>query len=180
MQKGPYFIALLPPEVIMNEVLSIQKKISENYDSHVALKAPAHITLQKPFFRMKSQEPDLILKLNNFSTGHSGFEISLNGYGSFPPRTIFIRPEMTDDLKILYKSLYFFLKTQLLFNDKEVGNYKFNPHITIANRDLSKEGFDKAWKYYKGKEYKRKFMLNNISLLKHNGKNWDIYRKFNL
>mgnify|MGYP002039439633 CR=1 FL=1 len=78
-------------------------KISENYDSHVALKAPAHITLQKPFFRMKSQEPDLILKLNNFSTGHSGFEISLNGYGSFPPRTIYIRPEMTDDLKILYK-----------------------------------------------------------------------------
>ena len=71
-------------------------------------------------------------------------------------------------------------KTKLNFNNKELGNYKFNPHMTIANRDISKTDFAVAWKHYQDKEYKRKFMLNNISLLKHNGKNWDIHRTFDI
>ena len=118
--------------------------------------------------------------LNKFCKRQTGFEISLNDYGAFPPRTIFIKPETSPALDKLYENLRSYLETKLNFNNEELGNYKFNPHMTIANRDISKKDFDEAWKHYQDKEYKRKFTLKNISLLKHNVKNWDIYRSFDL
>ena len=180
MQKALYFIALLPTEDIMNEVLSMQKEIAKKYGSYVALNAPAHITVQKPFFRNIDKEELLISELNEFCKSQTGFQINLNDYGGFPPRTIFIKPESSPALDLLYEKLQAFLKSKLNFNMKELSNYKFNPHMTIANRDISKTGFDVAWKHYQDKEYKRKFMLNNISLLKHNGENWDIHKSFEI
>jgi len=180
MQKNLYFIALIPPEDIMNEVLSMQKEIANKYDSYVALKAPGHITVQKPFFRNIDKEELLISGLNEFCKGQTGFEISLNNYGSFPPRTIYIKPERSLELEYLYENLQSFLESKLNFNKKDLGNYKFNPHMTIANRDISNIDFGIAWKHYQCKEYKRKFTLNNISLLKHNGKNWDIHKTFEI
>ncbi|HIF15210.1 MAG TPA: 2'-5' RNA ligase family protein [Bacteroidetes bacterium] len=180
MQKNLYFIALIPPEDIMSEVLSMQKEIANKYGSYVALKAPGHITVQKPFFRNVDEEPLLSSELNEFCKGQTGFEISLNNYGSFPPRTIYIKPKRSLELEQLYENLRSFLESKLNFNNKELGNYKFNPHMTIANRDISKTDFAVAWKHYQDKEYKRKFMLNNISLLKHNGENWDIHKSFDV
>lgn len=48
--------------------------------------------------------------------------------------------------------------------------YSFHPHMTVGYRDLTFENFQKAWKVYKEKEFKTKFLVNEISLLRHDGK----------
>jgi len=51
--------------------------------------------------------------------------------------------------------------------------------ITLATRDLNLELFTKIWPQFKNKNFKSKFLVNSIFLLKHNGKYWDIFKEFN-
>ena len=56
----------------------------------------------------------------------------------------------------------------------------FHPHITIANRDLAKKDFKKAWEYFAGLRYDTEFQADSISLLRHNNKEWEIAASFPL
>jgi 2'-5' RNA ligase len=56
----------------------------------------------------------------------------------------------------------------------------FHPHITIANRDLAKSDFRKAWEYFNGLEFQKQFTTSAISLLRHNNKEWEIAASFPL
>jgi 2'-5' RNA ligase len=42
--------------------------------------------------------------------------------------------------------------------------------MTVGYRNLSYENFLKAWEIYKDKPYKTKFIVDKISLLRHDGK----------
>ena len=44
-----YFIALLPPVEVAEEVTEIKQFFARNYNSRAALKSPPHVTLQPPF-----------------------------------------------------------------------------------------------------------------------------------
>jgi 2'-5' RNA ligase len=60
-------------------------------------------------------------------------------------------------------------------------NYKkrpFKPHLTIAFRDLKKSQFPKAWEFYKHRPFKSACEIDGISLLKHDGKQWQSEREF--
>jgi 2'-5' RNA ligase len=88
------------------------------------------------------------------------FEIELNGFGSFPnPNNpvIFVHPESNPNLTELYhrvKDRFDFIK------------YSFSPHMTVGYRDLTWENYLRAWEVYKDKEYKTKFLVDKISLLR--------------
>jgi 2'-5' RNA ligase len=53
-----------------------------------------------------------------------------------------------------------------------------HPHITIATRDLTPAAFDEVWPEIKGEEFRASFNVNSIFLLKHNGRDWDVYDEF--
>lgn len=42
--------------------------------------------------------------------------------------------------------------------------------LIVCHRDLICEDYIKVWEIYKGKEYKTKFLVDKISLLRHDGK----------
>ncbi|WP_394331191.1 hypothetical protein [Chryseobacterium luteum] len=42
--------------------------------------------------------------------------------------------------------------------------------MTVGYRDLSYDNYLKAWEIYKHKEYKTKFLVDKILLLRHDGK----------
>ncbi|RZJ47805.1 MAG: RNA 2',3'-cyclic phosphodiesterase, partial [Chryseobacterium sp.] len=49
-------------------------------------------------------------------------------------------------------------------------NYSFHPHVTVGYRDLTWENYLKAWEVYCEKEFKTKFIVDKIMLLRHDGK----------
>ncbi|MFM7858912.1 MAG: 2'-5' RNA ligase family protein, partial [Flammeovirgaceae bacterium] len=60
-------------------------------------------------------------------------------------------------------------------------NYKgqpFQPHVTIAFRDLRKPMFERAWEEFKHRNFKAEFTVDSIALLKHNGKHWNVIMEF--
>lgn len=170
-----YFVAILPPKRIYTKIRELQYEIKKKYGCKQALRPPVHITLQVPFKRPESQESQIIQQLENFAAQRSPFTITINGFGTFEPHTIFVKPEKTDELMNLQSELIDYLQTELSFTDKEIVYTHFNPHFTIAYRDL-KPKYQEVWSNFKNRGYTDRFEVEEICLLKHNYRFWEIVR----
>jgi len=173
-----YFIALVPPPDLREKVKSLKEEMRDSFNASHALKSPAHITLQMPFKRSKEDEPQIISVLKQFASRQAPFRIELCGYGSFQPRVIFIRVIDPDPIISLHKELKKDLADNLRFEPGELTK-EMQPHMTIATRDLEKEMFRRAWMLFEEREFEGSFEAGSIFLLKHNGKQWDIFRELN-
>ncbi|MCP4438908.1 MAG: 2'-5' RNA ligase family protein [Aureispira sp.] len=167
-----YFIGIIPPEPIFGEIESLKQELFEQYQTKVALKSPAHITIYRPFQLNKEQELSLDSALSNFFGNSQPFDITLTGYGCFEPRVLFVQPSSPPELIALHEKLIQELKKSFALDSYQNENRAFHPHITIANRDIQPV-FYKAWKEIEEQSYDRNFEANSATLLRHNGKNWD-------
>lgn len=168
-----YFIAIVAPVHIDKQVLVWKKYMEQHYGCKVAQRSPAHITLVPPFSMSKESEAALAAQLQEFSRSKSSFDIHLKNFDSFKPRVIFVHVEPSPRLLQIKTALEEYL---LPFKDLPIKKEErpFHPHITLANRDLPKKDFGKAWAYFEGLSFEAVFRADNISLLRHNNTNWEI------
>lgn len=172
-----YFIATLPNPEIRERIKELKLEVKEKYGVKHALKLPAHITVQIPFKFPEAQEPQLLEKLQSFAAGQKPFQVRLNGFGSFPPRVIFIKVENQEPVIQLHKDLQ--QVTEEVTGSKDSHkSFSMHPHLTIATRDLDKETYKEAWPEFKNRDFKASFSVERIVLFRHNGKLWEICREF--
>lgn len=176
-ERSLYLIALVPDAALRARVRALKEEMKQRFGASHALKSPAHITLQMPFRRPASFEPDLSRALESLSGGQPVFELSLNGFDCFPPRVLFVKIGNPDPVTQLHSKLQQVLKQDLGFSQGERG-FRFHPHMTIATRDLTEGAFREAWPEFSNRSFEASFPVKSLSLLKHNGKTWDIYREF--
>lgn len=174
-----YFIAVLPPAPIENEIKQIKEKIKVNHDVKHALKLPAHITIQIPFRIAEQHEKFLIKKLTAFSNMISSFKVELDGFGRFNKNVIFIKVRDHQPLIHLHSELQ---KVMLAFADLKSHEItsSIHPHITIAVRDLKRSNFLPIWDQFENREYHNSFVADKLVLLKHDGKTWDIVKELKI
>jgi 2'-5' RNA ligase len=175
--KELYFIALLPHNDLRISIREIKEDIYETFGAGHALRSPAHITLQRPFKRGVADEAGIVTVLRQFALGEKCFGVELNGYGAFPPRVIYIKITDPGPVRALHLRLKEVLVNDLDFSREEIMN-AVQPHITVATRDLTGEAFGEAWPEFMNKKFHGHFEAGSIFLLKHNGRNWDIFREF--
>lgn len=178
MKKGEqrYFLAIIPPEPLATEINAIKEEFVERFNSKAAFRSPPHITLHMPFQWKEAKEERLFQVLAQ-TTKFKSFQVELNGFGAFAPRTIFIQPEASEELEQMNQELLLATKRQLnLFHAIHQNGY--NPHITVAFRDLRKPLFYEAWLEFEHRPFQGSFEVNSFWLLKHNGKQWLAYREF--
>ena len=173
VEKYLYFMALVPPEPVKSLIHEMKMEFYKKYRFSHALKSPPHITLIPPFKWPVQDENRLVRFLKDFALQQAPFEISLDGYGAFKPRVIFLKINENEMLHNLYKSLtasfypYFHLPSP--------PDRPYRPHLTLAFRDVTPAMFRKAWAEWKNKHFEATFKVEGICLLKHNRKNWDEY-----
>jgi len=172
--KKLYFIAILPPETIQKEVTEFKNYFLKKHEVRQALKSPPHVTLHPPFYWLADDEEELKKGLCLFAEKNERFSVTLNGFGAFKPRVIFVDVLVNQALRLLFEKLEYFLEANWGISNQLRKGRKFNPHMTVAFRDLTKEFFFKSWPDFKDKKFKREFIVSDISLLRHNGKFWDI------
>ncbi|OEK06949.1 2'-5' RNA ligase family protein [Roseivirga misakiensis] len=171
-----YFIALIPPDPLQSETQRIKESFYQVYASKGALRSPAHITLHMPFLWRDDKE-ERLFNLLVHATKETEFTLTLNGFGCFPPRSIFINAEKSQELIDFQKRLTNYTKRAMnLFNSTH--NKGFHPHMTVAFRDLKKDKFAAAWEEFQSKNFRAEFLVNSFWLLKHDGKVWVPYREF--
>ncbi len=177
-----YFIALLPTAEVGKEIIKIKQEFAEKYGPMYALKVLPHITLQVPFTADPALEKAFCDELAEFAKTQAPFEVSLDGYGTFPNkqnRVLFINVEKSETMGALHRQLINFLRKEFGFSTM-LARTGFTPHVTVAFKDLEDAQFEKAWPEYENKEYKATFKVNNLYFLRHNGKSWEVLQKCKL
>lgn len=173
-----YFIAVVPPQKISEEVTKLKDYVAEVYESKAALRSPPHITLYMPFRWDETKENILETHLQDFLSVKTSFELSLRGFDAFPPRVIFINVEQSQELEDLQENIRGVMTKEILNLQEGNRSKPFHPHLTIAFRDLRKSLFKKAWKEFESSCFNAVFRVDGISLLKHDGTNWQIHNTF--
>lgn len=174
-----YFVAIIPPSPVYEEVVKWKEYFSKNYQSEKALNSPPHITILRPFWSMNINESMMEESLEAVCKGLNATTIKVQNFAAFEPKTIFLDVEKSDALSDIKTRLTEFALATHLFNYRE-DDRPFNPHLTVAFRDLSKANFYKAWEEMKTKTYEASFIADTISLLKHDRKKWNVHAGFAL
>ena len=177
--KSKYFIAIVPPSPSYEEALEWKKFFQSNFNSKAALRSPPHITLHMPFEWKNSKAAFLQESLNKFSQLCTPFEFELKNFGCFPPRVIFVEVTENPWLKELQNRLTQHCKSELNLFNANRKDLPYNPHLTVAFRDLKKSVFPEAWQQVKNEVFHHCFTCNGFALLKHNGKQWETNTHFN-
>src|SRR4051812_1344607 len=177
-KEALYFVAIIPPSPVYEEALLLKNYFKEQYKSKASLNSPPHITLHMPFQWKEEKEAELVDAFKNFKPSINNFDLKLSGFGSFPPRVLFIDVAKNEALEKLQKELHQYCKKELnvfnaLYKDKG-----FHPHLTLAFRDLKKPMFSKAWEEFEHKPFAHAFNVDRFVLLKHNGKVWEVFTEF--
>jgi len=174
--KAMYFIAIVLPEPLLSEVSAIKHALSKKYKTYASLKSPAHITLVPPFFFKEEDEYLLVRMLKEFRQDIPSFPVQLNGFGSFPPRVIFVNPEKSEPLNVLHAALGKHVRNYLPERKKQ--SPPFHAHVTVANRDWSEYDFYAAWEEMRSQPFEGSFIAEHYSLLKLKKEKWKILANF--
>ena len=163
--------------MIQEEITLFKEYAAEHFNSKRALTSPPHITIQPPFKWNKHNLHPIREVLSAVCEQQEAFEVNLKDFSSFPPRVIFVDVEKTDALMNFHQSVQTAMKKHFKLVDRHSG---FNPHMTVAFKDLKKAMFPIAWKYFSKIHYRRTFTIDQLILLEHNGKFWEILESFDL
>lgn len=173
-------MALLPPPEIQATASQIKQYFADRYSSRAAQKSPPHITLQPPFRWANTALPALEQCLSEFVLEQQSVPIVLDGFAAFPPRVIYINVLKTPELLTLQAALLTRLATQLGIIDRVSKTRPFTPHLTVAFKDLTPKNFHIAWAQFQQQQFYSEFVAAELTLLQHDGRRWNISRKFPL
>ncbi len=171
-----YFIALLPDEEIKQEVTAFKQECAELFNASHALKSPPHVTLIPPFRSPPEKLDDLKSLLTDVAFDQFSFTVKLDGFNCYRPRVIFVDVMRSNALEELQKRLESSLIEKLDLKSKH--RQGFNPHMTIAHRDLKEERFLEAWTHFSNRKYARIFRATGLSLMKHSAGEWKLEEHF--
>lgn len=173
MSESLYFIAIVPPAEIQEEIMRFKQQMADKFGSKHALNSPPHVTLRMPF-KWKDKKLDKLVNLmNQLNAELQPFSIQLKDFDFFEPRVVFVDVVPNKKLAKLQKNVVDLCRKVLKL---ENGNYKdqgFHPHITIGFRDLKKRMFYEAKQEFEAMSYGARFSASKIDLLKHDGKKWN-------
>jgi len=143
-----FYIAIDCPPAIDEKIEGMKEYMEREYGCKAARKSPAHLTIVPPF----RAEDELQTELNGFVTTYNvgvvPFDIKLKDYGQFADRVLFVDVERPNEaLNTLEK------ECMAEFGDKFpmiIFGMKpdFNPHVTIATRDIPEGALANAKRYF--------------------------------
>jgi 2'-5' RNA ligase len=177
-----YFIALLPNAEIGREIIRLKREFAEKYDARRALLVLPHITIQVPFTANPVLEKTLCPALTEFAASMAPFEVKLHGFGGFSftkRKVLYINVEKNEGIRHLHQQLMLFLRKEFDFSHM-LARYGFNPHISLAFRDLSDLEFEMAMEEYRHRTFDACFRVRNLYLLRHTGSSWEVLQKCRL
>jgi 2'-5' RNA ligase len=165
-------MAIVCPKEIDEKVFVFKEWMRKQFGCMVALKSPGHITLIPPFWMDERGESELLKTLEQFSSEATP-EIQLKDFSHFGDRVLFIHVNENPQLTELKNET----ETHFLENFHAVikkDERPFNPHVTIANRDVSPGTFIKAWEHFSKEKFECSFVADTISVLKLNSGKWEV------
>jgi 2'-5' RNA ligase len=169
-----YFIALIPPSPLKEEIQELKLEVKEKFNSSHSLNAPPHITLLSPFRLEDQNEDKLDSLLKVFTQAFKPFEVRLHNFSTFPSRVIFIDVEKSPALMDMQKQLEVLARSHAGLFNYNYDERPYHPHLTLAFKDLTKKNFYKAWKEFENRAFENSFTADALYLLRNDGQQWQV------
>jgi len=182
IKENLYFIALIPKRELREKVNKFKTDFANRFNSNKALKVYPHITLKAPFKCSANAHAELVKWFSDLHIRQKHFSIQLKNFGAFHNKkspVVYVNPVVTKELKFMQKEIIASFSS-LFPGDIHSGDVEFNPHVTIAYRDLEPAMFTKAWEEYKAKKFEAEFEVDAFYLLQHDTKKWNIISTYSL
>lgn len=179
MNTGLYFIAFTFPPAVRVLIEQLKLEISEECQSFHALKTPAHITLLSPQYFTNEQIDKLELLLQAQCGLVHPQAGRLNGFGHFRKDVLFLKCELNEEIYRFQREMIASFHSHLQSVDWKM-SAKWHPHVTVAFRDLTEEAFMRVWPKLEFRMFEADFILDTITLFKHNEKHWQVEKRFKL
>jgi 2'-5' RNA ligase len=160
-----YFISIICPPSIDEQVMVHKQWMHRHFGCRVAMRSPGHITLIPPFWLEESRQEELELRFHAFRSQQNELQISMNGFAHFGDRVLYIKVEENPGLGALRNNAELHFKNafpEVIKPDSR----PFQPHVTIATRDVLPGTFVKAWAHFSNAPFTAGFQTKIISLLK--------------
>jgi 2'-5' RNA ligase len=169
-----FYIAVVCPEPIEQKVAGFKEFMNENYGCRAAQKSPAHLTIIPPFRAEDELMPTLADFVHTFNVGVVPFDVQLNGYGQFGERVLYVHVPDSDSLNQLEKECMTEFESKfpsIIFGMKP----EFNPHVTIATRDIPEGKLTEAKTYFEQNHpISESFTVSALKLLRLDKGWWNI------
>jgi 2'-5' RNA ligase len=180
LAEGLFFIAVLPPLAIQEQITLFKQEVRDKYGSKHALNSPPHITLHMPFKWPLRKQDRLISTIQEMAIAGRMLTITLKDFNVFRPRVIFIDVLENQPLRELQKNVVGLARLRLGLDNGDYKQRGFRPHLTIAFRDLKKPMFLKAWEYFRTQRFEATFQIEKITLLRYLDGRWNLFSEFPL
>lgn len=176
MSESLYFIGIIPPSSIQEEITKLKLEIADKYGSSHSLKSPPHITLHMPFKWKEKKRDQLLQMMNILNDQLEPFTVELKNFDYFEPRVVFVDVQESKPLERLQKNVVNTCRKTLKIDNANYKDRPFHPHITIGFRDLKKSKFYEARSEFETREVSFNFQVECVSLLKHDGSQWNVVK----
>ena len=170
-----YFICLAIPDPISSLIRSVQSQIHTQFGVGKVLNSPPHITLIPPY---RSDEADQWVEMIQEFT-HKATpvrQVRLIEIDSFGDRVIYISVEQHQALYDLSQEMRSVMKEWISVDL----NRPLIPHVSLATRIPSQPMYRAILNTIEGKWKATDIDLTDLLILKHNGQQWDEYKRITL
>lgn len=169
-----FFVCILPSDDVGMDITAFKQEIAGNYKSSYALRLPPHITLIPPF-EFPDDEMETVMQTQDEALwGLNSFDLTLFNFKHFDDRVIYIDVMPSEMLSQVHWAL---VKAYKSLGKNIDATRAFNPHATIANRDLTPVKFKNAWPDFEKRTYRATFKVDAIHLLKHIDGRWQLFHQ---
>ena len=155
---------------------NLRKEVFEKFHAKSS-KLPAHFTIKAPF------ECDLIDEVDNviesFCNNHNKAKYTLEDYGHFDNRVVYMKVHMSEEGKILHNNLIYELEKIDFINFQSYDGKNKVFHVTISSKKIQKI-YDELWDYVNKIPFKFNCFFDNICIYKWEDNTWKLHKEFNL
>lgn len=167
-----YILVIQPHEALGIMIQDLQIQLHSGYHTENVMKKKPGIMLAR-FTAYKANEKYICQLMQQIYNHTPPLCIELEGFGSYPMHTIFIKVKNTNDVKSLQKKLK--SKSRYLKAGDDDPYFPDTAVINIAQK-MSKEIYQKVIIEYEQGNFTARFMANEIMLLRKNN-DADRYRE---
>lgn len=178
MQKELKLIAILPPEPVFTEIRQEQESIAATWGPRHALRTPPHITIIPPLLLSSGEVGWLYGMAYALASSVDAFRMELKDYNSFKPRVVYIHPKINAPLVDLFHLWHEALKVKMPHVLEKYPERPYQPHITLAHKDVTHAQFDKMWSHYATKHFQASFLVDRFHILTHGEEGWTSEREY--
>ncbi|HEX6915063.1 MAG TPA: 2'-5' RNA ligase family protein [Chitinophagaceae bacterium] len=158
-----YMVVLQPHEELYKRIVKLKEEFSESFDNSMAVALKPHIALVR-FRQYEMKEQPVYQRLKLLAMSLPAFKIDLDGFGSYPSHTIFLKVVTQEPVKAIAKKLREAQSLMRISNEHRP-LFMNEPHIAIARKLLPWQ-YEKGWQQYAGSPFHGSFVASKLLFLK--------------